>query len=108
MYLFKLVILIIIYPSNPHYRYITTFYLRRGIDFGSFKRDVLLFKSIALIQLFVIYFFPHIFTEYNQLNKGVEFELDLVSIGIAVIGYGKCICVYECMSVYIVCGVCVV
>ena len=28
-------------------RYISTFYIRRGIDFGSFKRDVLLFKSLV-------------------------------------------------------------
>ena len=38
--------------SFVHYiRYITTFYIRRGIDFGSFKRDVLLFKTIALVQV---------------------------------------------------------
>lgn len=45
--------------SFVHYfRYITTFYIRRGIDFGSFKRDVLLFKSLALLQLFYHYLFP--------------------------------------------------
>ncbi len=45
--------------SFVHYfRYISTFYVRRGIDFGSFKRDVLLFKTLALAQLFYHYFFP--------------------------------------------------
>lgn len=39
-------------------RYISTFYVRKGIDFGSFKRDVLLFKTLALVQLFYQYFFP--------------------------------------------------
>lgn len=73
----------------------TTFYLRRGIDFGSFKRDVLLFKTLALTQLFIIYFFPHVFTEYNKntavgRDDGiVEFEFDIVSIAVAVMGYGK-------------------
>ena len=41
---------------NHYIRYISTFYVRRGIDFGSFKRDVLLFKTIALIQVFYQYF----------------------------------------------------
>jgi hypothetical protein len=41
-----------------YFRYITTFYIRKNIDFGSFKRDVLLFKSLALLQLFYLYLFP--------------------------------------------------
>ena len=78
--------------SFVHYiRYITTFYLRRGIDFGSFKRDVLLFKTIALIQLSVIYLYPAAFTGYNPLLGGdeinVEFSFDIISIALIVIGY---------------------
>lgn len=64
--------------SFVHYiRYITTFYIRRGIDFGSFKRDVLLFKSIALAQLFYHYLFPSTTT----------FVLDFVSVAMVVSGY---------------------
>lgn len=64
--------------SFVHYfRYITTFYIRRGIDFGSFKRDVLLFKSLALVQLFYHYLFP---------SKAV-FQLDYVSILMIATGY---------------------
>jgi len=42
-----------------HYlRYICTYYVRKGVAFGAFKRDVLLFKSIALMQLFALYASP--------------------------------------------------
>ena len=57
-------------------RYISTFYIRRGIDFGSFKRDVLLFKSIALSQLFYCYVMP---------TKS-PFQVDPVSIGMIISG----------------------
>lgn len=66
--------------SYVHYfRYITTFYVRKDIDFGSFKRDVLLFKSLALIQLFYHYLI-------SPLQRGT-FEVDLISIGMIVSGY---------------------
>lgn len=58
-------------------RYISTYYVRKGIDFGSFKRDVLLFKSVALAQLFYHYFFP----------TTRAFELDYVSLAMIVSGY---------------------
>jgi len=42
-----------------HYlRYIGTYYVRKNVAFGAFKRDVLLFKSIALAQLFALYASP--------------------------------------------------
>lgn len=64
--------------SIVHYfRYITTFYVRRGIEFGSFKRDVMLFKMLALGQLFYHYFFP----------STTPFVLDWVSILITATGY---------------------
>mmetsp|Transcript_20457 Transcript_20457/g.56753 ORF Transcript_20457/g.56753 Transcript_20457/m.56753 type:complete len:719 (-) Transcript_20457:122-2278(-) len=64
--------------SIVHYfRYITTFYIRRGIDFGSFKRDVMLFKMLALGQIFYHYFFP----------STVPFVLDWISILITIAGY---------------------
>jgi hypothetical protein len=57
-------------------RYISTFYIRRGIDFGSFKRDVLLFKTIALSQLFYCYFMP---------TKSA-FQVDYISMGMVLSG----------------------
>lgn len=64
--------------SFVHYfRYISTFYVRRGIDFGSFKRDVLLLKTVALIQLFYHYFFP----------AQAKFEWDFVSLAMIATGY---------------------
>ncbi len=58
-------------------RYISTFYVRRGIDFGSFKRDVLLLKTVALIQLFYHYFLP----------SKATFEWDFISLGMIATGY---------------------
>lgn len=58
-------------------RYVSTFYIRRGIDFGSFKRDVLLFKSLALLQLFYQYFFP----------QTTAFVFDPISVFMIVSGY---------------------
>ena len=65
------------YNDTPCDRYISTYYVRKGIDFGSFKRDVLLFKSVALAQLFYSYFFP----------TTRAFELDCVSLAMIVSGY---------------------
>jgi hypothetical protein len=61
-----------------YFRYISTFYVRRGIDFGCFKRDVLLFKSVALAQLFYHYFFP---------SAAHPFQWDPVSLAMIVAGY---------------------
>jgi hypothetical protein len=63
--------------SRNFLRYISTFYIRRGIDFGSFKRDVLLFKTIALSQLFYCYAMP---------TKSA-FQVDYISIGMILSGY---------------------
>lgn len=42
-----------------HYaRYVSTFYVRKDVAFGAFKRDVLLFKTVALLQLFALYAAP--------------------------------------------------
>mmetsp|Transcript_15947 Transcript_15947/g.35289 ORF Transcript_15947/g.35289 Transcript_15947/m.35289 type:complete len:664 (+) Transcript_15947:182-2173(+) len=60
-----------------YFRYISTYYVRRGIDFGSFKRDVLLFKSVALAQLFYHYLFPTTTT----------FQFDPISLLMIVTGY---------------------
>ena len=64
--------------SFVHYfRYISTFYFREGIDFGSFKRDVLLFKVISISQLCYLYLFP----------PSGSFELDWVSVALIISGY---------------------
>jgi len=64
--------------SFVHYvRYISTFYIRRGIDFGSFKRDVLLFKTLALLQLIYHYLYP----------STLAFHWDVVSIAMIITGY---------------------
>lgn len=64
--------------SFVHYfRYMSTYYFREGIDFGSFKRDVLLFKTLALTQLAIIYLFPSHHT----------FTLDWISIAMIASGY---------------------
>lgn len=63
--------------SFVHYfRYISTFYFREGIDFGSFKRDVLLFKTLAISQLLLFYFLP----------KTVAFQWDFISLAMMVSG----------------------
>jgi len=68
-----------ILTSFVHYlRYISTFYIRRGVDFGSFKRDVLLFKTLALSQLFYHYLFP----------AQEKFQFSAVSVGMILSGYG--------------------
>jgi len=58
-------------------RYITTFYIRRGIDFGSFKRDVLLFKTLALAQLVFHYLLP----------STTPFVFDPLSVAMILSGY---------------------
>lgn len=41
--------------SYIHYiRYIGTYYNRENIDFGCFKRDVMLFKNVALVQTIIL------------------------------------------------------
>ena len=71
----------LVLTSYVHYfRYISTYYVRKDIDFGSFKRDVLLFKTLALAQLFNMYFVA-------PLRNGT-FELDLVSLAMILAGYG--------------------
>jgi hypothetical protein len=70
----------LVLTSYVHYfRYISTFYVRKDIDFGSFKRDVLLFKSMALAQLFYMYV-------VLPIQNGT-FSLDFVSLAMIATGY---------------------
>ena len=34
-----------------YFRYISTYYIRKNVNYGIFKRDVLFFKSVALLQI---------------------------------------------------------
>lgn len=81
--------------SYVHYfRYITTFYVRRDIDFGSFKRDVLLFKSLALLQLFLHYFFP------VSISNGTKpFVFDVISVVLIVSGYFVSVCATNALGI---------
>lgn len=78
--------------SVVHYiRYITTFYVRKGIDFGSFKRDVLLFKSLALMQLGYLYFI-------GPMRAGT-FQLDVLSLAMMVAGYSVSIMATQALGI---------
>lgn len=55
----------------------STYYYRVGIDFGSFKRDVLLFKTLAISQLVYLYLFP----------PTGAFAWDSVSVAMILSGY---------------------
>lgn len=75
--------------SFVHYiRYIATYYYRQDVDFGSFKRDVLLFKSIALIQIFFYYLFP----------DNAKFEVDVTSLAMIITGYGVSLAATEALG----------
>jgi len=41
------------------------------VDFGSFKRDVLMFKTLAVAQLLILYFYP---------QGEIPFSVDYVSL----------------------------
>lgn len=70
-------------------RYISTFYVRRDIYFGSFKRDVLLFKTIALAQLFYHYLYP----------STTAFVLDPISILMVIAGYSVSMMATEAIGI---------
>ena len=66
--------------SFVHYiRYIQTYYLRGDIDYGSFKRDVFLFKCLSIGQIIGHYLFPY---------EPFSFKFDPISLGMIAIGYG--------------------
>jgi hypothetical protein len=74
--------------SFVHYlRYITTYYFRSEVDYGSFKRDVLLFKTLALSQLSLFYLFPSFMATQVLGTTPVNFSLDIVSLMMIASGY---------------------
>ena len=67
-----------------HYlRYISTFYSRKDIDFGSFERDVFMFKILAVIQLGLFYWYPG----YMSGNESLSFSVDYISLGMITLGW---------------------
>eukprot|EP01041_Mallomonas_annulata_P007448 gene7448-15233_t len=64
-------------------------YVRTGVDFGSFKRDVLLFKSIALIQIAYLYLSPYFNMYLNNSNININntLSLDWISLAMILGGY---------------------
>lgn len=69
--------------SYTHYiRYIGTYFWRNDIDYGSFKRDVLVFKVLALAQIFIHYAVSLLSQE------DIRGKIDFVSIFMIIIGYG--------------------
>mmetsp|Transcript_40090 Transcript_40090/g.40886 ORF Transcript_40090/g.40886 Transcript_40090/m.40886 type:complete len:683 (-) Transcript_40090:610-2658(-) len=79
-------VIFLVMTSFIHYlRYIGTYYYRQDIDYGSFKRDVLLFKSLALLQLFYHYFSSY-FTSSYSLSSHIT-TVDYISISMILSGY---------------------
>ena len=74
----------LVLTSFVHYgRYISTYYTRTDVDFGCFQRDVLLFKSVAVAQLFLYYLCPAYMSGVATLQP----RLDLLSLGMVGAGY---------------------
>ena len=70
--------------SFVHYlRYITTYYNRDNIAYEDFKRDVLLFKSIALMNLAYVYLSPFDFEISRVLNEVNPRCLAMIVVGYA-------------------------
>jgi len=70
-----------------YFRYISTYYYRSETDYGSFKRDVLLFKTIALTQLGLVYLFPEFMATYVYKCDFMPFTFDAVSVLMIASGY---------------------
>jgi hypothetical protein len=70
--------------SFVHYlRYINTYYHREGVAYGDFKRDALLYKSLAVSQLVVLY--AHAATKgFTDLSPAA---IDPVGLAMVAAGY---------------------
>lgn len=74
----------LVFTSYVHYiRYITTYYNRDNIAYEDFKRDVLLFKSIALGNLAYVYLSPFDFDISRVLNEVNPQCLVMIVVGYA-------------------------
>jgi isoprenylcysteine carboxyl methyltransferase (ICMT) family protein YpbQ len=71
--------------SFIHYsRYITTYYHRENVAYGNFKRDVLIYKSIALLQLLSLYVAA---VTKNMSNMSALSAIPMVDLAMVVGGY---------------------
>lgn len=69
-------------------RYIGTFYYRENIDFGVFKRDVLLFKNLSLFQLAFLIFRSIQNVSSAPFLKNLTDSVDFITLGMFCGGYG--------------------
>ena len=71
-----------------YFRYITTYYIRKDVDYLSFKRDVFLYKCVALIQFACLIYNRVEYTSYDKhafilicIGYGISFSAT-VALGI--------------------------
>jgi len=82
-YAFGSYAIFLVATSFVHYiRYIMTYYYRDNVAYLDFKRDVLIFKSLALAQLAYLYLSPHGFNPVSALTA------DPISVLMIASGYG--------------------
>jgi len=71
--------------SFVHYcRYINTYYHRDNVAYGNFKRDVLIYKTIALLQLFSLYLLS---VTKNMSDMSAIFSIASLDLAMVVSGY---------------------
>eukprot|EP00164_Ancoracysta_twista_P013507 GFYU01021609.1.p1 GENE.GFYU01021609.1~~GFYU01021609.1.p1 ORF type:complete len:387 (+),score=121.06 GFYU01021609.1:164-1162(+) len=70
--------------SFLHYlRYMQTYYYRRDAAYGIFKRDVLVFKTVSVMQLAYLYLAPYL----NSGETSATPAIDVVSLAMIASGY---------------------
>jgi hypothetical protein len=69
------------------FRYIGTYYNREGIDFGCFKRDVMLFKNVALVQTVVLLIISIRDSSPAPFVTNAIYSIDAVTIAMVIGGY---------------------
>ena len=74
--------------SFVHYaRYISTYYHRENVAYGNFKRDVLIYKSIALAQLVVLYLSAVTNNFRSPLLSAID-AIPVIDLAMVIGGYG--------------------
>jgi hypothetical protein len=79
-----------------YYCYMTTYYKRNDVSFRSFQRNVIIFKSVALIQIMYIYLGPYLSPWlapiFPTLFAGFPAaEISYVSLAMIIVGYATSI-----------------
>lgn len=70
------------------FRYITTYYYRKHIDFGSFKRDVIVFKNMALFQTYFLVVRSIMNASAPGANFFTEFVNSFDAVAIVLLAFG--------------------